>query len=123
MRPAFFIAEWWQWYWPEVRGNVLAIAPCGIAAYLWMRGKHTALTEAHASLKRAHLHAAAKLDALLDAINPETDGGLADALSAIRDGLDPDTPGGLGAIRERLDHLAPASTVERTTEPHDGRTD
>ena len=51
-----------HWYWQEVRGNVLALVPCGIAAFLWLRSKHLALTTAH----RAHSE---KLVKILDSLD------------------------------------------------------
>ena len=85
------LREFWEWYWPEVRGNVLAIVPCGLAAFFWLRSKHLALTAAHKSHDQ-------KLAKLMDKLNPDTEGGIADVL----DRLDPTTAGGIRVILEAI---------------------
>ena len=55
-------------YWPEVRGNVYAILPCAVVAFLWLRSKHAAIQAAH---ERLH----GKLDDVLDKWDPDSDGG------------------------------------------------
>ena len=83
-------------YWPEVRGNVYAILPCAVVAFLWLRSKHAAIQAAH---ERLH----GKLDDVLDKWDPDSDGGMSDVL----DRLDENTPHGIGAIREDLKHIKP----------------
>lgn len=85
--------HWLSVYWQEVRGNVYAIVPCGLVAFVWLRAKHAALKDAHA----AH---SAKLDAILRHLDPEaeTDG----LLDVIADRVDETTPGGLGAVLAEL---------------------
>ena len=80
-------------YWPETRGNVYAIVPCGIVAFVWLRAKHQALERAHS----AHN---AKLNRILEHLDPDaqTDG----LLDLIADRTDEETPGGIGAVLEAL---------------------
>ena len=85
-------------YWPEVRGNVYAIVPCGIVAFLWLRSRHLTILAAHESLKAAHVGHADKLDRLLDKLDSGTDGGI----SRVLDKLDENTPGGVGTVHERV---------------------
>jgi hypothetical protein len=136
---AFFIDHWFHfffwggnpsptnvWYERAVWGNVVAVFPLaalGLVGYLWHRG---VMKEAHEKLDRlAAVHAAhtAHLKQLLDALDPETDGGLGD----LRDLLDVATPGGIGALREQLDdlkmhlvHNGPEGQAEPAVEPPSG---
>ncbi len=111
--PFFLTEHFWAFFFGEpgkhfyegnVYGNVVAVLPLavlGVAGYLWHRG---VLREAHEKLDRlaaAHVEHAEKLDRLLNTLDPETDGGLAD----IKEMLDPDTPSGLGVVNEKLDRL------------------
>ena len=84
------------WYWQEIKGNLLAVAPCAVVAFLWLRSKHAAIQAAH---ERLH----GKLDDVLDKWDPDSDGGMSDVL----DRLDENTPHGIGAIREDLKHIKP----------------
>lgn len=81
-------------YWPEVRGNVYAVLPCGLVAYLWLRAKHLERMAAHASHDE-------KLEKILAHLDPEaeTDG----LLDLIADRTDETTPGGIGAVLTALD--------------------
>ena len=87
------------WYWGEVRGNLLAVVPCGIVAYFWLRAKHRALTEAH----RAHNE---KLSQILEHLDPDaqTDG----LLDLIADRTDHSTPGGVGEVYKAIHSSAGA---------------
>lgn len=85
--------------WP----NVVAMVPCGIVLWLWLRSKHVAVSEAHEALKAAHLEHAEKLDQLLKSVDPDAEGKISDVL----DRLDPSTPSGIGVIASKLDELAP----------------
>ena len=82
------MTAWWQfnffplhesWYHGATWPNVVAIVPCALALWLWLRARHAAVMEAHTALKVAHLvHAeslrahAEKLDKLLDHFDPDT---------------------------------------------------
>ena len=102
--------SWWHWYWGEVRGNVLAIIPCGVVAFLWLRSKHLAIVAAHESLKAAHVAHSEKFDAVLDKWDPDSPGGITEVL----DRLDPSTKGGLGdthaVVRETRNLAASVDT-------------
>lgn len=110
---AFFLTHWFQfnyaplgqpWYqgadWPNVF-VLLPLAILGTAGFFY----HLAVTKRlHAridDLATKHDQHAEKLKLVLDALDPETDGGLADVL----DRLDPGTPGGLAVIAHKLDDL------------------
>lgn len=94
-----------------VWGNVVAVLPLAALAFfgwLWHKG---AVGELHrkldAAAARADLHAE-HMKKVLDLLDPETDGGIADvhrAVAEIRDQLDIGTPGGLHDIAERLDQI------------------
>ena len=90
-------------YWPEVRGNVYAVVPCGLVAWLYLRSKHRAIVVAHAELKAAHVSHAEKLDKLLDKLDPESQGGISDVL----DRLDIQTPGGIADLHAEIVALNP----------------
>jgi len=90
-----------HWFWLEIRGNVFAEIPLALALWLLLRARHLAVLAAHAELKAAHVEHAAKLDKLLNKLDPATRGGLTDVL----DRLDPETPGGLRVLDEKLDSL------------------
>jgi hypothetical protein len=107
-----FLAHWGHWiierYWPEVRGNVYAVVPCGLAAFLWLRSRHLAVLVAHEELKIAHAEHARKLDKLLDKLDPSTDGGITEvhaAITEVKDQLNVDTPGSLQVVVERITTL------------------
>lgn len=97
----FFLPAHEVWYRGAVWGNVAAIIPCGIVAFLWLRSRHLAIQASHQALHAAHADHARKLDELLDRMDPDTDGGLQE----IRDRLDPETPGGITVLRDDLRSL------------------
>ena len=88
-------------YWPEVRGNVYAIVPCGIAAFFWFRSKHLAILASHEALKVAHVEHSEKLDSLLDSMDPDSDGGM----QTVLDRLDPESDGGIKVLRDDIAKL------------------
>jgi hypothetical protein len=101
---------WWK---GAVWGNVIAIAPSapvliagGMAAYYFhkraMAPLHAKINQLARDHQARHEEHVELMKSLLDAMDPETDGGLAD----LKDRLDPETPGGIGVLRERLDQLA-----------------
>src|ERR1035441_8189235 len=107
---AAFLMRWVQfnfspphepWYHGATWANVVAIVPCALALWLWLRARHLTILAAHAELKAAHVEHAAKLDKLLNKLDPDTRGGISDVL----DQLDPETPGGLQVLDEKLDSL------------------
>lgn len=62
---AFFLAEWWAFFWPEVRGNVLAIVPCALAGWVWSKTHYWPLNLIHAKLDETlsrHRHAQLMLE-------------------------------------------------------------
>lgn len=85
-------------YWAEVKGNVYAIVPCGIAVWVWVRVKHKALMEAHQEHSKG-------LEHLLKALDPdeETD----NMLDRIADRVDENTPGGIRAVLDAVEHPFP----------------
>lgn len=93
------------WYQGNVWGNVVAVAPLailGVLAFWWHHsGVHKKL-DAQARLLETH---GAHLALIVDALDPETDGGLTDVL----DRLDPTTDGGIKVIVDRLAALSPKS--------------
>src|ERR1035441_4907315 len=83
--------------WP----NVFVVLPLAILGFLYLRSRHLAVIAAHEELKAAHVQHSAKLDRLLDKMDPDSQGGIADVL----DRLDPVTPGGLRIVADRIDTL------------------
>lgn len=99
----FFLTHFWHyefapvgepWYHGQVWGNVVAVLPMAVLAAGGLIYHHVVLRRLHAAHDR-------HLKALLDLIDPSTDGGLAIVL----DRLDESTPGGLGAVLDRIDEL------------------
>ena len=90
-----------QWYTGNVYGNLVAIIPTGLLLFLYLRSRHLAVLAAHEELKAAHVQHSAKLDRLLDKMDTDSQGGIADVL----DRLDPVTPGGLRIVADRIDTL------------------
>ena len=98
------------WYERAVWGNVFADLPLAVIAgglFLW---HHFAVRDLHrkvdelASKHEAHDR---HLKAILDALDPDTDGGLADVqkqIAAVDDKLDPTTPGGLKVLLDEIHH-------------------
>jgi hypothetical protein len=101
------------WYERGVWGNVFAVLPlapigvaAGIAGYIWHKRIIARLHRRIDGLAAAHDEHAVHLKALLDAMDPETDGGITvlhERLDKVADDLDPLTPGGLGVINKRFD--------------------
>lgn len=121
--PFFLTGHFWAYYFTgyhvahayeaAVWGNVIAILPsapvlavAGVAAYYFHRRAMAPLHARIDELARAHQdhhdEHVELMKSLLDAMDPETDGGIAE----LQDRLDPDTPGGIGVLREQLDRLA-----------------
>jgi hypothetical protein len=105
----YFVPVGEPWWRGAVWGNVIAIIPSapvllllGTVGYFFhkraldpLHAKIDALETLHAQRHADHLKL---LSTVLDAFDPDTDGGIAEVL----DRLDPDTPGGIGALAERL---------------------
>ncbi len=92
-----------DWYWSEIKGNLLAVPPCGIAVWFWLRSRHVGVKEIRMAIRGTELHA--KLDSLLASMDPDTDGGLADVHAKLDDliaSVDPATPVGLTAWLHNL---------------------
>jgi hypothetical protein len=68
----FFAQPGKPWFEAAVYGNVVAIMPCGVVLWLYLRSRHLAILEAHEALKLAHLSHADKLDKILDHFDPDT---------------------------------------------------
>lgn len=109
------------WYERGVWGNVFADIPLALVAlgvgawgFFWhkeiMRKTHEKLDK----LAETHQGHTEHLKKILDALDPETDGGITDLhakLDTIRDALDTHTPGGLTEIIDRLEkHDEPLHT-------------
>jgi hypothetical protein len=93
-----------HFYEAAVWGNVVAVLPLAVLAlfgWFWHKG---AVEEMHrkldAAAARADVHAE-HMKKVLDLLNPETDGGIADVL----DRLDPVSPGGLQVVVDRIETL------------------
>lgn len=97
------------WYHGQVWGNVVAVLPLAllaVAGFFWHKGVMDEAHEKIDKLAQAHDKHTEHLKAILDALDPDTDGGIADLhakLDVIRDALDTHTPGGLKEIVDRLD--------------------
>jgi hypothetical protein len=89
----------------------VAIVPCALALWLWLRARHLTVLAAHAELKAAHVEHAEKLNKLLDKLDSESPGGIAEVL----DQLDTTTPGGLQVIRAKLDTLRDTQASQSNT--------
>jgi hypothetical protein len=93
------------WYERAVWGNVVAVLPLavlGLIGFLWHRG---VVKELHAKIDReadARAEHTQHLKKIMDALDPETGGGIADVL----DRLEPSTPSGIGVLAGKLDALA-----------------
>lgn len=96
-----------QWYEGNVYGNLVAIVPTGLILFFYIRSRHLAVMESHRALKAAHIEHAAKLDKLLDHLDPETPG----PINEVLDRLDPETPGGLQVVAASIKTLG-ASVAE-----------
>jgi hypothetical protein len=87
-----------HFYEAAVWGNVVAVLPMaafGAAGFVYH----------HFVLKRLHEEHSAHLRSILDILDPETDGGVADlhaAIAEIREDLNPDTPGGLRVVLDEI---------------------
>jgi len=104
-----------QWYTGNVYGNLVAIVPTGLIFFLYLRSRHLAVLAAHAELKAAHVDHAAKLDRLLDHLDPDTPGPMADVL----DRLEPSTPSGIGVVLKEIRGLEghDSEPIKSTTKP------
>jgi len=104
--------HWWHlyfdpaekpWYEGQVWGNVFAVLPLAVLGTIgyWV---HKFVAKEHedidVKLERQHNEHSEHLKKILDALDPETPGSLAN----IEDALDPQTPSGIGEILKRLDH-------------------
>jgi len=108
------------WYERAVWGNVVAVIPLALlagAGWLWHKG---AVEEMHrkldAAAKRADVHAE-HMKRILDALDPDTDGGIADVTAAVadvRDRLDVSTPGGLTDVLAAVKAISPLPGSART---------
>jgi hypothetical protein len=108
------------WYERAVWGNVAAVLPLAVLAligWFWHKG---AVEEMHRKLdaasKKADVHAE-HMKKVLDLLDPETDGGIADvhaAIAEVKDALDPDSPGGLQVIAEKIDALGKPTPVTKS---------
>jgi hypothetical protein len=107
---AFFLTHWFQFNYAEPGQpfyraadwpNVFVILPVAILGFLYVRSRHLAVLAAHRELRAAHVEHAAKLDRLLDHLDPYTPGPIADVL----DRLEPKTPGGIGVLNDKLDRV------------------
>jgi len=94
----FFAPPGQDWFTGNVWGNVVAIIPLGVLGFIafWWHhsGVHKKLDEQARQLEKHGAH----LALIVDALDPETDGGLTDVL----DRLDPTTDGGIKVIVDRL---------------------
>lgn len=108
---ATFFWSWWHYYFAPhgqpwwagaVWGNIFALLPMMLIAGLGFWWHHTVLARAH------RLHSR-HLAAIIDLLDPRTDGGIA----VVLDRLDPLTPGGIRAIVDRLDQLEGGGESER----------
>jgi hypothetical protein len=122
----FLTPHFWEFFFGEsgkhfyeanVYGNVIAVLPLGVLAiggWLWHRG---AVEETHRKLDllaEKHDAHAEHLKKILDALDPESEGGikvLHDHIMNVEDLLDPQTPKGLKVILEALE--TKNSTMEK----------
>jgi hypothetical protein len=126
--------NWWNlyfdpanksWYEGQVWGNVFAVLPLGIlgaigaAIGFWV---HKLVTKEHedldAKLERQHNEHSQHLKDILDALDPKTDGGIADIhtkLDEIKNELNPQTEGGLKLLLDRIEQLDKLSTSKQQT--------
>lgn len=118
---ALFFTHWWQYNfappgqpvwmgaaWPNVAA-VLPLAVLGVVGWVWHRGamkelhgKVDALATLHdahvATLNAQHAGNADRLKKILDAVDPETDGGI----GVVLDRLDVSTPGGIKDVLDAV---------------------
>jgi hypothetical protein len=104
---AFFLNHWFQFNYAEPGQpfykaadwpNVFVDIPLVLGAYFLGRARHVTVVEAHDALRAAHVEHAAKLDRLLDHLDPDTPGPMADVL----DRLEPSTPSGIGVVLKEI---------------------
>lgn len=114
-----YIAEHWlrynfapvghPWYegaaWPNVAA-VLPLALLGAAGFIY---HHVVLRRMHRELEARHDEHSLKLAAMLDVLDPDSDGGL----QVVLDRLDDQTPGGLSATNDRIEALRGDLVVSR----------
>lgn len=117
-----FISHWWEYYFVPtndvwwkgaVWGNVFAILPSlpvvgvlGVIGYFFhkraMEPLHARVVQLERHNQDRHKEHVALLGELMDALDPDSEGGISDVL----DRLDETTPGGITTI---LDRLPPAA--------------
>ncbi len=109
---ALFLTHWFQFNYAEPGQpfyraadwpNVFVVLPLAILGFFYLRSRHLAVMESHRALKAAHVEHVAKLDKLLDRLDPETPGSIHDVL----DLLDLETPGGIQILAEKIDRITP----------------
>jgi hypothetical protein len=100
---AFLIDHFWQynffpvheaWYRGAAWPNVAAVLPLAVLGIVGLVYHHTIL-------RRLHTEHSVHLKAILDVLDPDTEGGLA----IVNDRLDLETPGGIRVIRDRIDEF------------------
>lgn len=114
------LVHWWHlyfdpaekpWYEGQIWGNVFAVLPLAVLGFIgyWV---HKFITKEHedidARLERHHDEHSKHLKAILDALDPDTEGGIADVhvkLDAIKNELNPETEGGLKVLLDRIEGL------------------
>jgi len=103
--------HWWDayffggpgpaWYLRLVWGNVFAVLPLGLAGFVGYRVHKLATKgreDVDAKLERHHNEHLEHMRKILDALDPDTDGGLND----IKELLDVHSPGGIGDLPDEL---------------------
>jgi hypothetical protein len=110
------------WYHGQVWANVFVLAPLSILGAIGFLWHHSVVKElhrkvnreaaareaAHTELMAAHAEHAQHLKKLMDALDPETDGGI----SEVVDRLEPGTPSGIGVLNGKLDRLGKSLALE-----------
>ncbi len=80
----------------------------GLIVYFWHKGVTDRLHARIDELAASHAEHAEHMKRVLDILDPETDGGIADvhaALALIKDDLNPETPSGVGVLDEKVNRL------------------
>jgi hypothetical protein len=121
MVATFFLTHWFQFNYAEPGQpfyraadwpNVFVVLPLAILGFLYLRSRHLAVMAAHETLKSAHDEHARKLDLLINHLDPDGQGSIAQVL----DRLDTTTPGGLKEIADRLDHFTQPQPLTKQEE-------
>ena len=120
--PFFFTSYFWEFFFDNtpaqhhfyeaaVWGNVVAVLPLAIVAiiaFIWHKG---VVEETHRKLDvlaEKHDEHAEHLKKILDALNPETDGGISllhEHIQRIENEINLKTPGGLKTILDEIEKL------------------